>query len=205
MNVTQDFIPIGRKNRPGGVNPAKYVTVHNTGNASKGAGAKNHAAYVKSDAAAELPVSWHYTVDEKDVYQHLPDTERAYHAGDGGNGTGNAQSIGIEICENSDGDLRAATDRAAELAAELCVKYNIPVENVVQHNRWNGKDCPWLLRKGRPYSWYLFTDKVAAAVNAASAPKYFVQVGAFASKANAEAYLAGVRKTYPEAFVKVFG
>jgi len=45
MNIIQDFIPVGRRNRPGKANPTKYVTIHNTGNTSKGSGAKNHAAY----------------------------------------------------------------------------------------------------------------------------------------------------------------
>jgi hypothetical protein len=61
MNIIQDFIPAGRKNRPGRVNPINYITIHNTGNTSKGAGAKNHASYVKGTAAENRPVSWHYS------------------------------------------------------------------------------------------------------------------------------------------------
>jgi N-acetylmuramoyl-L-alanine amidase len=141
------------------------VTIHNTGNASKGAGAKSHAAYVKGDAAANLPVSWHYTVDEKDIYQHLPDSEDAFHAGDGA-GDGNRKSIGIEICMNSDGDLLKATDKAAELTAFLCGKYNIPVENVVQHQKWSGKNCPQLIRNGKPYNWNAFLSKVRSFMGA---------------------------------------
>ena len=55
MNIIQDFIPAGRKNRPGRVSPMLYVTVHETGNTSKGAGARNHANYLKGDAAANAP------------------------------------------------------------------------------------------------------------------------------------------------------
>ena len=169
MNIIQDFIPKGRKNRPGRVNPMKFITLHNTGNASKGAGAKNHAAYVKSDSAANALVSWHYTIDSHDIYQHLPDNEDGFHAGDGG-GNGNRQSIGLEICMNSDGDILKATDKAAELTAFLCKKYNIPIENVVQHNRWSGKNCPQLIRAGKPYDWGTFIGKVRAFMGAVPTP-----------------------------------
>jgi N-acetylmuramoyl-L-alanine amidase len=128
----------------------KFITIHNTGNTSVGAGARNHASYIKGNTAANLPVSWHYTVDDKEIIQHLPDNEIAWHCGDGGNGTGNTQSIGIEICMNSDGDLQKATDNAVWL--------------VVQHNRWSGKLCPQLLRNGKPYSWDVFINKVREAL-----------------------------------------
>ena len=164
LSIVQDIIPLGRRNRPGKLNPCKYITIHNTGNASNGAGAKNHAAYLKGDAAASAPVSWHYTVDDMGAYQHLPDTETAYHAGDGVSGTGNAQSIGIEICENPDSSLLKATDNAVILAASLCRKHGIPAASVVQHNRWNGKSCPARLRAGQPYTWDVFIAKVTAAM-----------------------------------------
>ena len=161
LNIIQDFIPAGRRNRPGRANPMRFITIHNTGNASKGAGAKNHAAYIKGNTAANLPVSWHYTIDEREIIQHIPDNEDAFHAGDG-SGNGNRQSIGLEICMNSDGDLQRATDTAAELTAMLCQKYNIPVENIRQHQNWSGKNCPQMIRSGRPYDWKTFIGKVKA-------------------------------------------
>jgi N-acetylmuramoyl-L-alanine amidase len=48
----------------------RYVTIHNTGNSNMGANAKNHASYVKSNGAANIPVSWHYTVDESGAYPY---------------------------------------------------------------------------------------------------------------------------------------
>ena len=203
MNIIQDFISAGRRNRPGRANPMRLITIHNTGNASKGAGAKSHAGYLKGDIAASLPVSWHYTVDCREIYQHLPDSEDAYHAGDG-SGNGNRQSIGIEISMNSDGDLLAATDKAAELTAFLCRKHGISLENVVQHNRWNSKNCPQMLRSGRPYSWDAFIGKVRALIAPpAPEPLYRVQVGVFSLKANAEAMLARLKAAgFADAFIK---
>jgi N-acetylmuramoyl-L-alanine amidase len=137
----------------------EFITIHNTGNSARTATARSHANYLKGDTAANAPVSWHYTVDDKEIFRHIPDNEDAFHAGDGG-GNGNRKSIGIEICMNEGGDLRKATDNAAWLTAELCRKYNISLDRVVQHNRWSGKNCPQLIRGGRPYSWETFIAKV---------------------------------------------
>lgn len=146
LAIIQDLIPWGRASRPGGSNPDTYITIHETGNYAKGANAAAHASWLKGDDAAGKKISYHYTVDDHSIYQHLPDNERAYHAGDGGNGPGNATSLGIEICVNSDGDFAQAKDNAAALVRLLMQRHGIPLANVVQHNHWNGKDCPKTMR-----------------------------------------------------------
>ena len=133
-------------NRPGGSNPCKYITIHETGNAAKGADAVAHAAYLDSDAGKRDMVSWHYTVDDHAIVQHLPDYETAYHAGDGKDGPGNTTSIGIEICVNAGGDFEAAKANAAALGRLLMEEHGISADRVVQHNHWNGKDCPKTIR-----------------------------------------------------------
>ena len=133
-------------NRPGGSNPCKYITIHETGNAAKGADAVAHAAYLDSDAGKRDMVSWHYTVDDHAIVQHLPDYETAYHAGDGKAGPGNTTSIGIEICVNAGGDFAQAQANAASLVRLLMEEHGIPIDRVVQHAHWNGKDCPKTIR-----------------------------------------------------------
>lgn len=133
-------------NRPGGSNPCKYITIHETGNAAKGADAAAHAAYLDSAAGERDMVSWHYTVDDHAIVQHLPDYETAYHAGDGKDGPGNTTSIGIEICVNAGGDFEAAKANAAALVRLLMEEHGISADRVVQHNHWNGKDCPKTIR-----------------------------------------------------------
>ena len=133
-------------NRPGGSNPCKYITIHETGNAAKGADAAAHAAYLDSDAGERDMVSWHYTVDDHAIVQHLPDYETAYHAGDGKDGPGNTTSIGVEICVNAGGDFEAAKANAAALVRLLMEEHGISIDRVVQHNHWNGKDCPKTIR-----------------------------------------------------------
>lgn len=148
----------------------QYITIHNTANTNKGAGAASHGAHLRSGGAGKS-VSWHYAVDDQLIVQSIPDNEVAWHAGDGGNGSGNRKSIAIEICENPESSLMAATDNAAALTAMLMKKYNIPIANVVQHNRWSGKDCPRRIRAGTPYDWNTFIKKVQTFLNGAgSAP-----------------------------------
>lgn len=145
--IQEHIISGGRKNRPGrDTNPDTYITIHETGNAAKGADAAAHGAYLDSAAGEDDLVSWHYTVDDHAIVQHLPDYETAYHAGDGKAGPGNTTSIGIEICVNAGGDFAQAQANAASLVRLLMEEHGIPLDNVVQHNHWNGKDCPKTIR-----------------------------------------------------------
>ncbi|WP_019123330.1 peptidoglycan recognition protein family protein [Brevibacillus massiliensis] len=169
LPIIQDFIPVGRPNRPGKKWTApKYITIHDTGNKGAGANARSHAAYVKSDEAARRMVSWHFTVDETTIVQHLPLDEAGWHAGDG-SGPGNSASIGIEICENADGDRAKAEANAAELTAYLLEHFNLSIDCVVQHNRWSGKNCPHIIR-GRVGGWESFLTMVESKRNPATEP-----------------------------------
>ena len=185
----------------------KYITIHNTANTGKGAGAVSHGKYL-SGAGAKKAVSYHYAVDDGCIVRIIPDSENAWHAGDGANGRGNRQSLAIEICENPESDLRRATDNAAELTARLMHDWNIPLANVVQHNHWSGKDCPRRLRRGEPYSWDTFLAKVQAFYEgggsdapADNSTLYTVQTGAFRDRAKAESYAAQLKRKGIEVFV----
>lgn len=155
LAIQTHLIAPGADNRPGGSNPCKYITIHETGNAAKGADAAAHAAYLDSDAGERDLVSWHYTVDDHAIVQNLPDAETAYHAGDGKDGPGNTTSIGIEICVNAGGDFAQAQANAAALVRLLMEEHGIDIEHIVQHNHWNGKDCPKTIRS-TPGAWEAF-------------------------------------------------
>ena len=155
ITIQQDIIPAGRRNRPGGRNPDVYITIHETGNTDAGADAEAHGKYLTSSAGEASLTSWHYTVDDHAIVQHLPDNETAYHAGDGAGGPGNATSIGIEICVNQDGDFEAAKANAAALVRLLMAEHGIPLGNIKQHHDWNGKNCPATIR-ATPGAWEAF-------------------------------------------------
>src|SRR5690606_17200189 len=87
------------------------------------------------------------------------DNAQCWHAG---NKYYNQNSIGIEICVNSDGDFKKAVDNAVKLTKYLMDKYNIPASNVIQHNQAIGKNCPRYLRSGeKGVSWSDFKAKLS--------------------------------------------
>ena len=166
LKITEQYIPKGNQNRPAHPMSPKYITIHDTGNASKGAGAKNHAIYA---GRGVNEVGYHFVVDDKNIYQLLPLNENAWHAGDGGNGTGNRQSIAIEICENPESNRATAEKNAQQLTASLMKKCGIPLSNVKQHYDWNGKNCPHIIR-ARKNGWSDFVAAVKKEYEALTSP-----------------------------------
>ena len=138
--IIRRIIPRTSGNRPGYPMSPQYITIHNTANTNEGADAESHARYLENGAGGRS-VSWHFTVDDRSIYQHLPTSESGWHAGDG-NGAGNRKSIGIEICENADGDFDKAVKNAIELVQFLMMRFNIPIDKIVPHQKWTGKNCP---------------------------------------------------------------
>ena len=143
------------KNHYTGVNKRKYITIHETGNKNRGANALNHAKYINNGSST----TWHYTVDDTQVIQHFNDSVQCWHCGDG-RGQGNTNSIGVEMCINSDGNMNKTIDNTIELIQYLMNKYDIPITNVVQHNKWSGKNCPANIRSGKPITWNTFINKI---------------------------------------------
>lgn len=159
MKITQMYASVGSNCRPGYTLIPQYITIHNTANRRAGADAEAHGRYLRGEGGKQY-VSYHYAVDDRQAVAIIPEDEVAWHAGDGAQGVGNRRSFAIEICENEDGDLAAATDNAAQLTCDLMERYNIPIENVVPHRHWNGGQCPNRLLKGEPCSWESFLQAV---------------------------------------------
>ena len=154
-----------------------YITVHSTQTYVSNA---NAAHFARALANGNLTathnllgyLTWHFSVDQSSIYQHLPLNERGEHADYEG---GSKTSIGIEMCENR-GNSRAATlDRTAKLIAVLMKEYRIPLSNVVPHQHWvqirprtgknlGHKDCPnFLMDNGKPGAkWQAFLAQVRA-------------------------------------------
>ncbi|MCP1324284.1 N-acetylmuramoyl-L-alanine amidase [Bacillus sp. S0628] len=133
-----NIVPASNNNRPQYSMKPQYITVHTTENTSAGADARAHGKYLVNGGDGK---SWHFTVDSNRIVQHLPINENGWHAGDG-NGTGNRASIGIETCENSDGNFEKALANVAKLVKFLMVQTGVGIGNVVPHQRWSGKYCP---------------------------------------------------------------
>ena len=205
------------------------ITVHNTDRITVASNTTPAEQYTRATVNGNMKdVRVHFYVDDVGAWQNLPLDWQSWHAGQSGsadkNGSqaGNAQTISIECIMNGSGDEkdRKARDNAARLIAYLLEIYG---GELYTHNYWcnvrNGrkgtvdelnklndgyKNCPIYIRP----KWDDFKALVqsyrnqAVAEPADSGKMYYVQVGAFSSKANAEKYLEKVKKDYPGAFIK---
>lgn len=135
----------------------QYITVHNTAN---DATARNEANYMRNNNTS---TSFHVVIDDKEVVRCLPFDRNAFHAGDGGNGTGNRKSIGIEICYSKSGGARfdAAEQNAAVYIASLLKSYGWGLDRVKRHKDWSGKNCP---HRTMANGWQRFLNMISAAM-----------------------------------------
>lgn len=164
LDIKQNLVPVGRRNRPGHNLNVRYITIHNTPSTS----AKGLAIYCQSAESANTPKSWHFNVDDHEIWQSMPTNEVAWHAGDG-YGPGNMSSIGVEICHMTDATaFRNAVGLAAGLTAQLLHEFRLPLGTVKQHHDWSGKDCPKYLRAGEAGGWDGFLHLVEVAYTADS-------------------------------------
>lgn len=99
--------------------------------------------------------SWHYSVDDDEIIRYIPYGYSCYAAGDGVNGSGNANHINIEVCEfdgfrNSyNPQWRKSRENSIKLVAQLLYDHNWTIDKVKQHNNFSSynKDCPRVIRK----------------------------------------------------------
>lgn len=139
---------------PYSMNP-EYITVHNTYN---DASAMSEISYMLGN---NLKTSFHAAVDDYRVVTGIPFNRNAWQAGDGGSGTGNRKSIGIEICYSKSGGDRfdAAEKLAAEYIALLLKQRGWGIDRVKKHQDWSGKYCP---HRTLDYGWDRFLNMVRA-------------------------------------------
>ena len=145
-------------------NPALWVTLHQTDNFSRGAGA---AAHANLQSRLGTDASWHWQVDDIEAVQSYAENVRCWHAGDG-RGHGNMSSIAIEMCVNPDANYEKTFDNGARLAAQIMKRHGIPMSRLVQHNHWSGKNCPSQIRNRG--EWARFRALVQKYLTGASTP-----------------------------------
>lgn len=140
--VHTDYLPKGIPGRPGMKRKIVYIIIHETDNVEPSATAKAHNEYLHKIAKTKK-LSWHYTVDDTEIYHHIPDNEIAFNAGDGykANG-GNMEGIAIEMCVNQGGDYEKTLQNTAVLTAYLLRTYHLPITSVKKHQDFSGKLCP---------------------------------------------------------------
>ena len=199
MTITDSLIPVNKYNRPGKKSTPKRICVHYTGDC--GASAARLAQFWKNVAAGKFPDkpnSWtsaQYIVGlDGEVIRCVPDGEIAYAASNQ-----NADTIHIEVCykQKSGAFEEKSVEALGGLVRSLMVKYKIPAAKVVRHYDLTGKYCPaYYVDENR---WAALHERITS--DRKSGALYRVQVGAFGSKDNAEAYAEKIRQAGFNAFV----
>ena len=135
----------------------KYIVIHDTGNKRSGADANAHFNFFNG---GDRQSSAHYFVDDKQILRVVKDSDKSWHCGDGRglNGITNDNSIGIEMCINSDGDFNKTYLHTLKLTKYLMKKYNIPLENVVRHYDASRKICPNIWTENNWEKWNKFKE-----------------------------------------------
>ncbi|OQB14612.1 MAG: N-acetylmuramoyl-L-alanine amidase CwlH precursor [Firmicutes bacterium ADurb.Bin193] len=153
MTINKKQIAYNRSKRTG---PIRYIVIHDTGNAGKGANANAHFNYFNG---GDRQSSADFFVDNTQVMQvNDYNTYYTWHCGDGAGkyGISNANSIGIEICVNSDGNYDTAFQNAVALTKQLMSELNIPIERVVRHYDASRKNCPASMSNNNWLLWNTF-------------------------------------------------
>lgn len=116
----------------------KGICIHNTAN---DATAVNEISYMKTNSNS---TSFHIAIDDVQAIQGLPFNRNGWHAGDGTNGDGNRNYIGVEICYSLSGGTKFINSeiRAAAEVAALLKQYGWTLANVKKHQDFSGKYCP---------------------------------------------------------------
>jgi hypothetical protein len=130
------------------------VCIHNTAN---DASAKNEISYMVTNTNQ---TSFHFAVDDIEVWQGLPLNRNGWHAGDGATGEGNRKYIGIEICYSKSGGEKftKAEERTAQFCAELLKERGWGIDRVRTHKSFSGKNCP---HRTLELGWDRFLNKVS--------------------------------------------
>ncbi|MDD2492635.1 MAG: N-acetylmuramoyl-L-alanine amidase [Bacilli bacterium] len=170
MVIQESLLPSDSKLKPNTKRKTtKYITIHNTGMAHPSATAKGLAEYIQT---TDRVASWHFSLDDKETYQHLGLDEVGWHAGDGSHtweetyfnkvynkeciGGGNLNSIGIESCVYQGVDFNMVMRRLAKLTAMLLITYHLTSKDVKQHYDFSGKNCPQVIREAKRWEEFLY-------------------------------------------------
>ncbi|MBC1913068.1 N-acetylmuramoyl-L-alanine amidase [Listeria booriae] len=141
IEFKQNLVPKSKYNIkcPNPMKPKK-ITVHNTYNDAK---AESEVSYEVTNANQ---VSFHVAVDDLGAMQGIPFNRNAWHCGDGANGYGNRNTIGVEICYSKSGGSKytKSEQNAIKYIAGLCVQQGIvaTTDTIKKHEDWSGKHCP---------------------------------------------------------------
>lgn len=138
----------------------KYIVIHDTANTAPYAGAVTHKKYFLTTSRK---ASADFVVDDQRIIQ-LNDYRyyATWHCGDGKGryGITNQNSIGIEMCIDSTGDIGVTTNNTLLLTLHLMQELSVPIDRVVRHYDASHKICPSHMQADNWRKWWTFKDNL---------------------------------------------
>ncbi|MCL2054755.1 MAG: N-acetylmuramoyl-L-alanine amidase [Oscillospiraceae bacterium] len=217
MKIQEMFLTANPFSRPGiKLQKVTKIAVHYVGN-PKSTALNNRNYFESLKDRKDRYVSSHFIVGlEGEIIQCIPLNEWSYCTNQA-----NGYSISIETCHpDTTGKFNDATEKSlAWLTAYLLDRFGLTVNDIIRHYDVTGKQCPlYYVTSSAAYS--RFKGMVAAELaklrgGEASVLQnefdtvntqrlYYVQVGAFSVRGNAESFLLEVKKKYGDAFIKPY-
>jgi len=186
VNLIINLLPFSEKHRPGTQRqmPGFWVQ-HETDNHHVGAGARMHRNFLFDGApdnnGREQFLSYHFAVDDREIYQMVPIDEVTFQAADGA-GPGNMSGISCEMCVNDDGDKQLTRRNTVALARAICNRLGLHADRVKRHWDFNAGDpgrhhCPDVMMNDG--FWPTFVALVAGGSQTKPTPFLFPQVRVF--------------------------
>lgn len=157
INIEKKQIAYNHTKRTGKI---KYIVIHDTQNKSKGADSDAHFSYFNG---GNRNSSADFFVDSEKILQINDYTKYCtWQVGDGKGkyGITNQNSVGIEICVNSDGDYDKAFLNAVELTKYLMKELGISAERVIRHYDASKKLCPASMSESSWTKWEEFKEAI---------------------------------------------
>lgn len=139
MQINKKQIAYNRSKRTDSI---LFIVVHDTGNTDSGANAERHYKYFNGGnrgSSADIFVDDTQALQVNDYHTYY-----SWHCGDGHGkyGITNNNSVGVEMCINSDGDYDKAFENTVEVVKQLMSELNIDAAHVVRHYDASRKNCP---------------------------------------------------------------
>lgn len=139
----------------------KFIVIHDTANAGKGADAMAHYRYLQHTSRSG---SAHYYVDDKEIVQTIDDSVVAWAVGDEWarknatrNDVTNYNSLNVELCINEGINKAKAYQNLVWFTRYLMAKYP---SDVVRHFDATGKPCPKSWQANNWSQWWQFKKEL---------------------------------------------
>lgn len=181
MQINKKQIAYNRSKRTSRI---LFIVVHDTGNVDVGANAQRHYQYFNGGnrgSSADIFVDDMQALQVNDYHTYY-----SWHCGDGHGkyGITNNNSVGVEMCINSDGDYDKAFDNTVEVVKQLMSELNIDAAHVVRHYDASRKNCPASFSGSGWARWLKFKKRLTEDIDMEELEKLTARVEAVEKKLN---------------------